>query len=325
MTFSIVIPTYNGADFIEQALQSALAQTRPADEIVISDDNSTDTTLEICQKYANRIKIYSNPRGPSGFVDGWNNAIAKATSEYISILHQDDVLAPTFLAEIEKALHIYPDVKHLFVPCNNIDATNHILQEPDYCSGEIKRYTGREYVKAYQTIGHPHIHRCPGVVTHRSIFSLCQYREEAGHIADDDFFYRVGQYTDVVGILKPLASYRLHNKSETGHISNHKLIQRLASDYIFQLKHFSENFIFDETIKLHFIKLAKHFIFNELIIGTQIDNLELIDKGRKELYILRKNFAINFSFREKGFLFFDQLLGLRITVKIFNLIRKYKV
>ena len=54
-TFSIVIPTYNGADFIEQALLSALNQTRKADEIIISDDNSTDETIDICQRYKDKI------------------------------------------------------------------------------------------------------------------------------------------------------------------------------------------------------------------------------------------------------------------------------
>lgn len=325
LSFSIVIPTYNGSDYIEQALQSALAQTRPADEIIVSDDNSTDATLEICRKYANQIKIYSNPQGPSGFVNGWNHAIAKATSEYITILHQDDILAPTFLSEIERALRIYPDVKHLFVPCNNIDGANHILQEPNYCTGEIRRYTGKEYVRAYQTIGNPHIHRCPGVVTHRSIFNLCQYREEAGHIADDDFFYRVGQYTDVVGVMKVLASYRLHNKSETGHLGNNKLIQRLATDYLFQLNHFSENIIFDESAKSYFIRFAKHFIFNELIIGAQINSRQLIDKGQKDLCILTKDLSINLSFREKAFLLLKQLLGLKTVSKLFGFIRGCKV
>ena len=187
MTFSIVIPTYNGADFVEQALLSALNQSRPADEIVISDDNSSDDTLAICQKYTDRIKIYRNLQGPSGFVNGWNHAIEKATGEYISILHQDDLLASTFLEEVEKALVVYPDVKHLFVPCNFIDGDGNSLQEPDYCTGEIKRYTGIEYVRAYQTIGHPHIHRCPGVVTRRDIFKVCQYRKEAGHIGTPFF------------------------------------------------------------------------------------------------------------------------------------------
>lgn len=254
MTFSIVIPTYNGEKFVEQAIQSVLQQSRLADEIIISDDNSQDSTLAICQKYVGRIKISCNPNGPSGFVNGWNNGIAHAQGDYISILHQDDLLAPTFLEEIEKAINCYPDVKHLFVPCNYIDANNKIIREPDYCTEEIKRYTGKEYVDAYRYVGHPHIHRCPGVVTHRDIFKVCQYRAEAGHIADDDFFYRVGQYTDAVGILKPLASYREHGESETGHLKDAELVMRLLRDVNFQLTHISENILFDSDDYSYFKK-----------------------------------------------------------------------
>lgn len=276
MTFSIVIPTYNGAKFVEQALLSALRQTRAADEIIVSDDNSADNTLTICKKYADKIKIYRNPDGPSGFVNGWNHAIAHAQGEYISILHQDDLLEPTFLEEIEKALSLYPDVKHLFVPCKYIDANNQILQEPDYCSGEIKKYTGREYINAYQQVGHPHIHRCPGVVTHRDIFSVCKYREEAGHIADDDFFFRVGQYTDVVGILKPLASYREHKESETGHLEEVKLIMRLLRDMDFQLKHIKENRLFGESNIRHFKKEKNKYIHRLIGLGLRCKNISYI-------------------------------------------------
>ncbi len=321
MTFSIVIPTYNGAEFVEQALQSALSQTRAADEIIVSDDNSTDKTLTICQKYAERIKIYANPKGPSGFVNGWNNAISKATGDFISILHQDDIMQPDFLKEIEMALNIYPDVKHLFVPCNYIDGTGKSLQEPDYCTGEIKKYNGREYVKAYQTIGHPHIHRCPGVVTHRDIFKICPYRKEAGHIADDDFFYRVGQYTDVVGILKPLASYRLHQKSETGHLSNNLLIQRLASDYIYQLSHFSGNKNFDNSALKYFQRNAMHFAFNEFFMGIKYAEIRTQEKGKNDLAILKHKFNITLPLKIKVFFFLEKTLGRTILSQICNSIK----
>ena len=202
-------------------------------------------------------------------MNGWNHAIEKATGEYISILHQDDLLASTFLEEVEKALAVYPDVKHLFAPCNYIDGDGNNLQDLDYCTSEIKRYTGIEYVRAYQTIGRPHIHRCPGVVTHRDIFKVCQYREEAGHIADDDFFYRVGQYTDVVGILSPLASYRLHSKSETGHLKNMQLVQRLAHDYIFQVKQWMECDFMGKKEFEYFCSLAARFAFEEFYYGVK--------------------------------------------------------
>jgi glycosyltransferase involved in cell wall biosynthesis len=310
-TFSIVIPTYNGADFIEQALLSALNQTRKADEIIISDDNSTDETIDICQRYKDKIKIYHNSNGPSGFVNGWNIAITYATSEYISILHQDDLLAPTFLEEVEKALWIYPKARHFFVPCNYINEEGVSIQEPNYCDNLIHQYIGKEYVMAYQTIGHPHIHRCPGVVTHKDIFKVCSYRAEAGHIADDDFFYRVGQYTDVVGILKPLASYRLHQKSETGHLGNNRLIQRLANDYIFQLKHFSENKVFDKHAYQYFVYNAIHFAFNEYIIGVKYNDMDLMTQGIRNLKIL-KNMNIVYPIKVKLFILFSWLFGTNI-------------
>lgn len=276
MTFSIVIPTYNGMLFVEKAIQSALAQTRKADEIIISDNNSTDDTLAICKKFKDQIKIYSNPNGPSGFVNGWNNAIQYCTSDYITILHQDDILSPNFLEEIEHALNIYPDVKHLFVPCSNIDENGKVFYTPDYCDGSMIRYTASEYINAYQHIGNPHIHRCPGVVTHRSIFDVCKYRPEAGHIADDDFFYRVGQFTDIVGVLKPLASYRVHQFSETGHLDDMVLDERLLHDYCFQITEIPNNKSLDKNAILYF-KYWKWKFFRRLIgYGLKTRNFSVI-------------------------------------------------
>lgn len=184
-TISIVIPTYNGSKYVAESIESALAQTRPADEIIISDDNSSDSTLDMCKEYEDRISIVRNVNGPSGFVNGWNHAISLASSDYICILHQDDLIDSTFLAEIERAIIANPDVKHLFTPCKLIDGESREIVRPlAHCTEETKRYSGKEYAEAYVfTPGH--IHRCPGVVTHRDIFSKCQYRAEAGHIADD--------------------------------------------------------------------------------------------------------------------------------------------
>lgn len=252
MTFSIIIPTYNGSKYVAQAIESVLAQTRKPDEIIISDDNSSDNTVEICRKYVPYVKVVVNKNGPSGFVNGWNNAIAYATSDFISILHQDDLLAPDFLKEAEKALSENPDVKHFFVPCDYIDGNGKIIRTPDYCDGSTRRLTGREYVYEYRHKGEPKLHRCPGVITARSIFSQCKYREEAGHIADDDFFYRVGNFTDILGLYKPLAFYREHVGSETGHLMQSQLVRRLLHDMDFQYRNAHFNPLFDEKIKEEF-------------------------------------------------------------------------
>lgn len=298
MKFSIVIPTYNGADFVEQALLSALNQTRKADEIIVSDDNSSDDTLSICSKYDNKIKIYKNDNGPSGFVNGWNSAISHACGEYISILHQDDILAPEFLAEAEKVLLKYPEIKHFFVPCNNIDSNGKIISEPDYCDGSIQIFSGIEYVDAYQTIGSPHIHRCPGVITHRDIFKVCRYRSEAGHIADDDFFYRVGQYTDVIGVLKTLASYRIHKKSETGHLGNLLLTRRLANDYMFQVQYWkNQKYLNKKTFK-YFVDAMLRNTFYYLYYSCKSNDINNINEALAKIKQV-ESFGYKYSLKRK--------------------------
>lgn len=297
MTISIVIPTYNGALYIEKALQSALYQTRPADEIIISDDNSTDNTLEICRKYLDRIKIYKNEDGPSGFVNGWNKAIAHATCEYISILHQDDLLDPTFLEEIENAHKRYPTVKHFFVPCKYIDQDGNIIREPKLSDNDVHVLSGSEYAELYEFTEN-HIHRCPGVVTHREIFKSCGYRKSAGHIADDDFFLRVGNYTDVAGIYKPLSAYREHINSETGHLSLFAINSRLLKDYYYQIKKHKKN----PLISNRMLRLFKYreSLYNRRLFVYAIKHRNL------RYFIISVKYLLLISAREFGINLFYQ-------------------
>ena len=279
-TFSLVIPTYNGEKSVEQTILSALNQVRPFDEIILSDDNSTDSTLEIAQKYSDRIKIHQNPEGPSGFVNGWNKGIQRVTGDYIAILHQDDLLDKAFLYEAEKALIGQPQIKHLFTTCHYIDEKNQIIGRSfENKEKKIVSYTGLEYVKAYQNIGDPHIHRCPGVITHRSIFEKIQYNPVAGHIADDDFFYRVGKYTDIMGILSPLASYRIHTGSETGSLKDVQLVRRLVDDYCFQLKQWKNDSFLDTEAFSFFVKMKKKYAKRLMGYGLKSGNLKDIIKG----------------------------------------------
>lgn len=321
MKFSIVIPTYNGAFFIEETLRSALAQSRPANEIIISDDNSSDETLAICKKYSAQIKIFTNSDGPSGFVNGWNRAIKLANYDYISILHQDDILAPTFFEEAERSMLTFPEIKHFFVACSYIDANSTSLCNLDYCDGSLCYYSGNEYFKAYQNVGSPHIHRCPGVITHRDIFNKCSYRVEAGHIADDDFFYRVGQYTNVLGLLKPLASYRIHSKSETGALNNIEIAIRLAKDYQFQMETWKDNEHIEKEEFNYFVKWARHYAFLKFYNGIKSNNDALTMSGRQDLMRIKRE-GHKLSTKELFLLYISSAIGYTATKKLLNICKK---
>lgn len=280
MKISIVIPTYNGGKYIEETILSVINQTRQADEIIISDDNSSDNTIEICEKYKEKVIIYKNNNGPSGFVNGWNRAIRYASYDYISILHQDDLLEPTFIEEIEKAVIKNPDVMHFFTPCKYIDEHSNILKEPEGCTGYSIKMSGKEYANRY-VFTYEHVHRCPGVVTHKSIFNKCQYRESAGHIADDDFFLRVGNFTDIVGIFKPLSCYRIHSNSETGHLSQLELCYRLLVDHNTIIPELKKNPIITQAIIRHFCKFRKIYEHRVIIYSMKLRRFNYTFNGLK--------------------------------------------
>lgn len=235
MKISIVIPAHNGERYLRSAIEAALNQTLPADEIIIVDDASTDGTAGIAREYDSCIKYFYNPEA-TGFVDAWNRAISKASGDFLTILHQDDLLHPQYLASIKRAMDLYPAVRHFYAACNCIDEQDSIIKAPPPPHfQEPVLYSGKEYARNYLNgvVTSSHIHRCPGVTTSRDLLlHECTYRKEAGHIADDDFFLRVGMFTDVVGISQPLASYRHHQESATGKLND--LTHSLARDYLYQ-------------------------------------------------------------------------------------------
>lgn len=96
---SVCMPTYNGGKFIKAQLVSILTQLGPGDEIIISDDGSTDNTLKIVESFQeNRIKVLHNARTtkPQRFKFMYTtcnieNALKQAKGDYIFLADQDDV------------------------------------------------------------------------------------------------------------------------------------------------------------------------------------------------------------------------------------------
>lgn len=101
---SIVVPVYNVEKFIEECLNSVLAQTYQSYEIVLVNDGSTDNSLEICckfQKQDSRVKVFSKVNG--GLSSARNYGITKSTGEYIIFLDPDDYwINPTALEQLVK-------------------------------------------------------------------------------------------------------------------------------------------------------------------------------------------------------------------------------
>jgi glycosyltransferase involved in cell wall biosynthesis len=111
---SICIPTYNGAEFVDAALSSAVAQDYPEVEIVVVDDASTDGTVEKLQTWEDRgVRTFLRHRN-RGHVATWNESVARANGSLIKFLHQDDELHPTCVTRMVQALDAAPDAALVF-------------------------------------------------------------------------------------------------------------------------------------------------------------------------------------------------------------------
>ncbi|MBQ8722812.1 MAG: glycosyltransferase [Opitutales bacterium] len=98
MKISIITVSYNAKSTIERTIRSVLAQTHPDKEFVVIDGGSTDGTLEILKKYADKIDILvSEP--DKGIYDAMNKGVAKASGDYLIFINADDYFYDEFVLE----------------------------------------------------------------------------------------------------------------------------------------------------------------------------------------------------------------------------------
>ena len=120
---SVVIPLYNHAAFIADAIRSVLAQTRAVDKIVIVDDGSTDDSVEIVRTFAEpRIELYTQPN--AGAHIALNRGIEKtAGCDYVAILNSDDVFAPERISKCAAFLDETPAIDVVATRLKLIDSS----------------------------------------------------------------------------------------------------------------------------------------------------------------------------------------------------------
>ncbi len=135
---SVCIPTYNGEKYLRVQLESVISQLSDKDEIVISDDNSTDGTLEIIEdfikKYGSQVRLFKNER--KGVIFNVENALKKAKGNVIFLSDQDDVWLPNkvevCVSELEKSELVVSDCfvadKDLNVKHKSFFKINHSFQ-----------------------------------------------------------------------------------------------------------------------------------------------------------------------------------------------------
>lgn len=109
---SIIIPVYNCARFIAEAVQSALDQDYTAKEVIVVNDGSTDNTIEVLQRFGNRIRLIDQKNG--GPPQARNTGLRAARGEYIAFLDSDDIWLQGKLTAQATHLDSHPEVGTVF-------------------------------------------------------------------------------------------------------------------------------------------------------------------------------------------------------------------
>lgn len=135
---SVCMATYNGERFICEQVVSILSQLHSGDELVVSDDGSTDHTLDLLKAYNDpRIRLLQGPQ--RGLTYNFENAIAHARGDYLFLSDQDDVWKPNKVERMVEAmdrLNVDLVVSDATITDANLQPTGHTLQ------GDTPPHTG---------------------------------------------------------------------------------------------------------------------------------------------------------------------------------------
>ena len=133
---SVCMATYNGEKFIELQLKSILSQLSDNDEVIISDDSSTDRTLEIVKQIADeRIKIFHHETD-HGYTRNFENALKYAKGDYIFLSDQDDEWLPD---KVQVTLEALKDADFVVSDCVTEDENGNVLDRSRFKTFNIKK------------------------------------------------------------------------------------------------------------------------------------------------------------------------------------------
>lgn len=227
---SIVLPTYNGAAYLRESIDSCLAQTYSNWELIVVDDCSHDATPEIIAGYAARdarirsIRHETNQKLPRAL----NTGHAAARGSYLTWISDDNRFLPAALDEMLRFLEEHPAVGVVYADCVLIDEAGRYLQ--DWPAQPASRIAYMNSVRA-----------C--FLYRRSVYETLGGYDPEQFLAEDwDFWLRAASRFELMPLHKVLYEYRWHDRSLTKAVNRSKVrdsIERALRRNLPHLRHAS--------------------------------------------------------------------------------------
>lgn len=212
---SVIMPTFNGAAFLDQALRSVLAQRDEEIEVIAGDDGSADETVAILEAFrpALRLRIVRQPHG-GNWAAGTARGMALARGAWLCWLHQDDAWRPGRLHVVKSLLAAHSDAAMLVHPCRYIDARGEDVGDwrcpLPRRGGVLAPLEVLERLLVQCFIGTP-----ATVFSARAMRAAGLPDASLRYAADWDYWLRLALVGPTVYHAAPLASFRVHARSQT--------------------------------------------------------------------------------------------------------------
>lgn len=237
---SIITPSYNQGNFIEETICSVIHQGYPNLEYIIIDGGSTDNTVEIIKRYQQWITYWvSEP--DNGQTHAINKGLAKATGEIIAYLNSDDYYLPGILFKVAEYFRQYPDTDLLHGICRYVNEQGEKIAEQ---LGDIR--TLEEILDLWGVWWRKRQFVQPEVFwTRRITEKVGFFKEELNYVMDYDYWCRIIQVNGIVGkIDAELTCFRFTSTQK----SNHSI--QVAEELLKVV----QPLLWDKYVKISFIK-----------------------------------------------------------------------
>ncbi|OAN59467.1 glycosyltransferase family 2 protein [Sphingomonas sp. TDK1] len=201
---SVLLPCYNGAAYIGQALESIINQTYPDFELVVVDDGSTDESADIIRTFVaadTRVRLVGKANG--GIVSALNTGLEACRGEYIARMDADDVSFPNRLADQVAWLDTHPACV-----CVGGYAVDDLVPTP-----ESIRTTGGRHASTDLSVFPPRVavSMHPLIMVRRdAVVKAGGYRDGFKHAEDYDLFLRLGELGSIDNPPIDMLYYRRH-------------------------------------------------------------------------------------------------------------------
>jgi glycosyltransferase involved in cell wall biosynthesis len=198
---TVLVPVYNGAAYLDEAVRSVLDQTFTDFELLIIDDGSTDRSVEIIRGFADpRIRLERNERN-LGLIATLNKGLGLAAGDYVARMDCDDVSLPNRLARQVDFMDRHPEVGM---------AGSWFERLENGGSKRVETPVGDGDIRYFLIFDNTFLHS--SMIFRREFLEHHRLRYDPGfvHAEDYEFWVRCGAYTRLANIPEVLVRYRFH-------------------------------------------------------------------------------------------------------------------